>query len=530
VTVAPESHVRFATWLGFIAMCVGMFMAILDIQVVASSLPNIGKALAIPNDSLSWIQTSYLIAEIVAIPLTAFMTRVLSVRWLFAGATFAFTLASIGCAASNNFAELIVFRTIQGFFGGVLIPAVFTTVFELFPRRLHTAATVIAGTFAMIAPTVGPAFGGYLTQTYSWHAIFLVNVGPGIVVGSLVALCIRAGEPDWRELKHIDLVTIVLAAIFLASLELLLKEGPKRDWHGEFVDALAIICPVSFVIAVQQCLRRKKPFVDLRRFNDRSFSVACVLSFILGMGLYSSVYLLPLFLGFVRQHTALEIGEVMIVAGIAQLIAAPIAALLEPRMNPLVMVTIGYLVFAAGLLANAFCTIDTDFNGLILPQVLRGVAIMFCILPTTRLAMEGWPQAHIPDASALFNLMRNLGGAIGIALVDTVAEQRAKGHADHLIARLQAGDPDAARIVGLPTEYFHNTPMGTASDAIRAMVEPMIQRAALMLSFNEAWLLLGALFLLSISALSLLRPGAFTAEAYSARNEQDRALPLLKQR
>jgi DHA2 family multidrug resistance protein len=520
VSVAiAEPPVRFRTWLGFMAMCVGMFMAILDIQVVASSLPNIGKALSIPNDQLSWIQTSYLIAEIVAIPLTAFMTRVLSVRWLFAGATFAFTLASIGCAASNNFVELIVFRTVQGFFGGMLIPAVFTTVFELFPRRLHTVATVIAGTFAMIAPTIGPAFGGWLTQTYSWHAIFLVNVAPGIVVGTLVALCIRAGEPDWRELKNIDFVTIILAAIFLASLELLLKEGPKRDWHGDFVYALAIVCPVSFLLAIQQCLWRKRPFLDLRRFGDRSFAVACVLSFILGMGLYGSVYLLPLFLGFVRQHTALEIGEVMIVAGIAQLISAPIAALLEPRMNPLLMVGIGYLLFAAGLLANAACTIDTDFNELVLPQVLRGAGIMFCILPSTRLAMEGWPQLQIPDASALFNLMRNLGGAIGIALVDTVVGQRTAGHANHLIARLQAGDPDAARAVGLPTEYFHNQPMGPATDAMKQMVAPMIQRAAMTLSFNEAWLLLGALFFLSFAALWLLRPGAFTAEAYSARNK-----------
>ena len=144
---------------------------------------------------------------------------------------------------------------------------------------------------------------------------------------------------------------------------------------------------------------------------------------------------------------------------------------------------------------------------------------MFCILPSTRLAMEGWPQLQIPDASALFNLMRNLGGAIGIALVDTVVGQRTAGHANHLIARLQAGDPDAARAVGLPTEYFHNQPMGTASESIKEMVAPMIQRAAMTLSFNEAWLLLGALFFLSFAALWLLRPGAFTAEAYSARNK-----------
>src|SRR4051812_10538818 len=235
-------------------MCIGMFMAILDIQVVASSFPNIGAALHISQDRLSWIQTCYLIAEIIGIPLTGFMTRVLTVRWLFAGATFAFTLASIGCAMSSNFAELVTFRTIQGFFGGALIPAVFTTIFELFPRRLHTAATVIAGTFAMIAPTVGPAFGGFLTETYSWHAIFLVNVPPGLLFGTLVALLVRVGEPDLRALRTIDYLTVLLAAIFLASLELLLKEGPKRHWSGDFVYVLFIVCPAAFALAVHRCL------------------------------------------------------------------------------------------------------------------------------------------------------------------------------------------------------------------------------------------------------------------------------------
>jgi MFS transporter, DHA2 family, multidrug resistance protein len=514
-----EDRVPFSTWLGFVAMCTGMFMAILDIQVVASSLPNISAALSIPEDRLSWIQTSYLISEIIAIPLTGFLTRVFTVRWLFAGATIGFTLASIGCAASPNFAVLIAVRTAQGFFGGALIPAVFTTVFELFPRRLHPLATVIAGTFAMIAPTVGPALGGYLTETYTWHAIFLVNVVPGVAVGLLVGLCIRAGAPDFRALRHIDYVTVVLAAVFLASLELLLKEAPKRHWHGAFVDGLLILCLLSFVVAIQQCLARSAPFVDLRRFSNRGFSVACFLSFVLGMGLYGATYLLPLFLGFVRKHTALEIGEIMIVAGAVQLVCAPVAAWLEVRMSGKVLVAIGYALFGAGLLTNAVCTIHTDFNALFLPQALRGAGIMFCILPSTRLALEGWPDIGVPDASALFNLMRNLGGAIGIALVDTVAEQRTPTHVTHIINRLQAGDPVTAESVGLPSAMFHGHSMGPVSEGVKQMVAPLVNRAALTTSFNEAWLLLGVLFLLSLPAIALLSRRAFSAAAYSARNK-----------
>ncbi len=500
-------------------MCLGMFMAILDIQVVAASLPNLGAALQIPNDLLSWIQTCYLISEIVAIPLTGFLTRALSVRWLFAGATLGFTLASIGCAASPGFAALVAFRTIQGFFGGALIPAVFTTGFEMFPRRLHPAVTVIAGTFAMIAPTIGPAFGGYLTETYSWHAIFLVNVLPGILVGGLTALCIRADTPDLGELKRIDYVTVVLTAVFLASLELLLKEGPKHDWHGGFVYALLAICPASFIAAVQQCLRRPASFLDLGRFADRGFAIACILSFILGMGLYGAIYLLPLFLGFVRHHTALEIGQIMIVAGVAQLLTAPVAAFFEPRVSGVLMVTLGYLLFAAGLLTNAFCTIHSDFNDLLLPQILRGMGIMLCILPTTRLALEGWPVPQIPEASALFNLMRNLGGAIGIALVDTVAEQRTPGHVAALVGRLQSGDADAAGIAGLPTAMFHGHAMGPVSETLKAIIAPMVQRAGLTQSFNESWLLLGVLFLASLFAIPLLSRRSFSMQAYSARNK-----------
>lgn len=514
-----EASVPLSAWIGFIAMCAGMFMAILDIQVVASSLPNISIALRIPENRLSWIQTCYLISEIIAIPLTGFLTRVFTVRWLFAGATIGFTLASIGCAASSGFASLIVFRTVQGFFGGALIPAVFTTVFELFPRRLHPLATVIAGTFAMIAPTIGPAFGGYLTQTYTWHAIFLANVPPGVVVGLLVALCIRIGEPDFRALRHIDYITILLAAVFLASLELLLKQAPKQHWHGAYIDGMLALCVLSLILTIQQCLARSAPFVNLRRFADRGFSVACLLSFLLGMGLYGATYLLPLFLGFVRKHTALEIGEIMMVAGAVQLATAPVAAYLEPRVSGKLLLAAGYALFAAGLFTNAVCTIHTDFTDLVLPQALRGAGIMLCILPSTRLALEGWPELQIPDASALFNLMRNLGGAIGIALVDTVAEQRTRVHVDHIVSRLQAGDADTAASVGLPTAMFHGHAMGPVSELMKQMIAPMVNRAALTASFNEAWLLVGVLFLFSLVAIALLSRRAFSAAAYSARNE-----------
>lgn len=504
-SIPPAQTVRspFVTWLGFVAMCVGMFMAILDIQVVASSLPAMAEALDIPEDKLSWIQTSYLIAEIVAIPLTGFLTRALSVRWLFAGSTLAFTLASIGCAMSDNFGELIFLRTIQGFCGGALIPAVFTTIFVLFEGKREALATTVAGSFAMIAPTLGPAFGGWLTDVYSWHAIFLINIIPGIVVTAIVASIVRVDEPDWKLLRRIDYVTVILAAIFLASLELALKEGPKRHWSGGYVWTLLAICAVACAATIQQCLARKEPFVNLRRFRDLSFTCGCILSFVLGFGLFGATYMTPVFLGFVRGHTALDIGKIMIVAGAAQLLAAPLAAYLETRFDARKLAFAGYAVFAAGLIVNGFEHPRWDFDEFLLPQILRGVAIMFCLLPSTRLALDGWPRDQLSDASALFNLMRNLGGAIGIALVDTVLEQRTPGHITRLVNELQAGHRATAQFVGLPLQYFHEKPIGHVDPFTKSLIEPLVKKAAVTISFNEAWLMIGMLFVISLPALLL---------------------------
>jgi DHA2 family multidrug resistance protein len=493
------------TWVGFVAMCIGMFMAILDIQVVASSLTNIRAALHISPDRMSWIQTGYLIAEVIAIPLTGWLTRALSLRWMFTIATLGFTFASLGCALCTSLEPLLFIRVVQGFCGGMLIPGVFTSAFTEFPDKDRVLATMIAGTFAMIAPTIGPAVGGYLTETYSWHWIFLVNIVPGFLVALLVALFLPREIPDWSEFRRIDYAGIVLVAIFLGSLELLLKESPKRNWQGGLVTILIVTCALSAVLGIWQCLRAAYPFVSLRRFRDLSFSLGCALSFVFGFGIYGATYLLSVFLGLVRQHTPLEIGEIMMVSGAVQLLTAPVAAWLETRVDPRLLTAIGFGLFGAGLLINGFETTTTDFNDLFWPQVLRGASIMLCLLPATRLALERWPQSEIPDASGLFNLMRNLGGAIGIALIDTILEQRTQGHADHLVERLQAGDPDAARAVGLPLAQFHNVPLGPIDDLTKAIVAPMVKRAALAQSFNEAWIAIAILFAISLLALPLMK-------------------------
>jgi len=494
----------FKAWAGFAAMCIGMFMAILDIQVVASSLTNIQEALDISPDRMSWIQTGYLIAEVIAIPLTGWLTRTLSLRWMFVAATLGFTAASLGCALCTSLEPLLVVRVVQGFCGGMLIPAVFTSAFTQFPQKDRVLATMIAGTFAMIAPTIGPAVGGFLTETWSWHWIFLVNIVPGLAVASIVAFCVEREPMDWRELRRINYGTIALAALFLGSLELLLKEAPERGWQGSFVFTLVAVCAVSAVAGVWLCLNTRNPFVNLRRFGDLSFSLGCALSFVFGLGVYGATYLTSVFLGLVRGHTPLVIGEIMMVSGAVQLLTAPVAAWLETRIDPRLLTAIGFGLFGAGLLANGFETAFTDFNGLFWPQVLRGASIMICLLPATRLALERWPEAEVPDASGVFNLMRNLGGAIGIALIDTILEQRTAGHVQRYVERLQAHDAAAAREIGIPLRQFMEQ-TGPVDEITKAIVAPMVKRAALAQSFNEAWILIAVLFAVSMLALPLMR-------------------------
>ena len=202
--LTEPSEVRAATWSGFVLMCLGMFMAILDIQVVATSLPAIQDALAISRDAMSWIQTAYLIAEIIAIPLTGWLTRVLTLRWLFVVAIVLFTLASIGCAFSGSFLTLVSFRVLQGFAGGTLIPAVFSAVFLLFPIRLHPVATTMAGIMAVLAPTVGPVVGGWITETYSWHWLFLINVAPGVIAATATPFLLPREKPRFADLATLD--------------------------------------------------------------------------------------------------------------------------------------------------------------------------------------------------------------------------------------------------------------------------------------------------------------------------------------
>ena len=486
-------------------MCLGMFMAILDIQVVATSLPDIRAALDIEPAEMSWIQTAYLIAEIIAIPLTGFLTRTFSLRGMFAFALAGFVFASIGCALSQNLATLIAWRVAQGFCGGALISAVFSAVFLLFPEARQDLATTLAGALAVLAPTIGPVVGGWITDTYSWHWLFLINVGPGIVAIVLILALLRRERAVLAQLRLLDWPALALLAVALAALEVLLKEAPQRGWLSPLPLVLAALCLAGGGAFLRRTWRARRPLVRLTTLADRDFALGCWLSFILGIGLFGSVYLMPVFLGLVRLHSAFEIGEVMLVTGVAQLLMAPIAVTLERRIDARLLSTAGFVLFGIGLACSYFQTWETDFAQMFWPQAIRGCAIMLCLLPPTRLALGHLAPELIPDASGLFNLMRNLGGAIGIAVIDTILWVRAPAHVTAIVERLKAGDAATALFVGLPTDRFKGVPLGEIDADTQEFARPLVERAGLVAAVNEAWVFMALAMVLALLALLLLR-------------------------
>ncbi|MCX7348227.1 MAG: DHA2 family efflux MFS transporter permease subunit [Alphaproteobacteria bacterium] len=486
-------------WLGFAALCAGMFMAVLDIQIVITSLGVIEKALKIGADRMSWVQTSYLIAEIVTIPLTGLLMRMFSMRKLLAIAVLMFTLASIGCAMSNGFATLVGFRVLQGMAAGVLMPLVFAAVFLLFkPGTEQGVATVLAGVVAVIAPSTGPIVGGLITENLSWQWLFLINTIPGAITVVLGLLCLPSEKMELSLLRDLDVVSVVFIAISLACLEIGLKEAPDLGWFSPVTLALF----VGFAVLMTLTIMRPRPAVDFNLFKDCYLAYGCALSFVLGIGLYGSVYLLPVFLSLVRYLGPVDIGLVVLVTGLAQLISAPLSVLLDRVMPARLLSMIGFAMFAAGLFMSGFETRLSGYDELFWAQVVRGVALGLCIVPVTRFSMGFLPPEKVSDASGLYNLSRALGGIIGIALIDTILFSRSAEYADRIKDLMTSDREAAARLLRITADELPDPtdPMGLLG------VMDTIQEGAVTLAVNEAWLLLGGCTLVALALLLMLGP------------------------
>ena len=321
--------------LAFLAMCFGMFMAFLDIQVVSASLSEIQAGLAASSDEITWVQTSYLMAEVVAIPLSGFLSRALGTRIMFAAAAAGFTVASLMCGLTTTMGQMIVWRAVQGFIGGGMVPTVFASAYAIFPRSRQPVITPIIGLVATLAPTIGPTVGGYLTDALSWHWLFFINIGPGIVVTIAAIALIDFDQPDFKLFEKFDWIGLIFMALFLGALEYVLEDGPRYDWFEDStISMAAVVSASSAVIFFARVLMAGQPIVDLRAFRDRNFALGSMFSFVLGIGLYGLTYLYPIYLGEIRGYNALMVGQTMFVSGATMFLSAPIVGRLMTRSTP----------------------------------------------------------------------------------------------------------------------------------------------------------------------------------------------------
>jgi MFS transporter, DHA2 family, multidrug resistance protein len=502
-----EDRIEPRKLIAFLAMVFGMFMAILDIQIVSASLTEIQAGLAASANEITWVQTSYLIAEVVMIPLSGFLSRALGTRVLFAISAGGFTVASLMCGLSTNINEMIIWRTIQGFIGGGMIPTVFATAYLIFPRSKMGLVTPLIGLVATLAPTIGPTVGGYLTELLSWHWLFFINIVPGIAVTAAALILIDFDEPDWSLFRNFDVVGLLSMAGFLGALEYVLEEGPRNDWFGDdTVLLLAWVSGISAVVFFARVLTAKAPIVDVRAFADRNFGLGSTFSFVMGIGLYGLTYLYPVYLGQIRGYNALMIGETMFVSGVAMFLTAPIAGRLIGRVDPRYMLMSGFLFFAAGTYWMTYLTKDWDFWELFWPQIFRGVGLMIAMIPINNIALGTLPPERVKNASGLFNLTRNLGGAVGLAALTTVLNNRTDLHLARLHENFTWAHRPALEALNSMTQRFSSFGSDAQLMAVKQL-NAVVHRQGVVIAFSDVFLLLTFLFTgLAVLALLMKRP------------------------
>jgi len=491
----------------FVAMCFGMFMAVLDIQIVSASLADIQAGLSASADEIPWVQTSYLIAEVIAIPLSGFLSRALGTRILFAISAAGFTLASIMCGMSSSIDEMIAWRAIQGFIGGGMIPTVFASAYLIFQGPRQKFVAPIIGLIATLAPTIGPTVGGYLTDAYSWHWLFFINVLPGIIVTLAAYTLIDFDQPDFGLLRNFDWYGLLSMAGFLGALEYVLEEGPRYEWFDDdTILTVAIVSGVSALVFFARVLMARAPIVDLYAFANRNFAVGSLFSFVLGIGLYGLTYLYPVYLAQVRGYDALMIGETLFVSGVVMFVTAPIAGQLNERFDPRIILVSGFVLFAIGTWQMIYVTSDWDFWELLWPQVFRGIGLMFAIIPVTNTALGTLPLERVKNASGLFNLMRNLGGAIGLAAINTVFNDRMDLHLQRLHEAVNwASIPAQEALANLAARYQGSD---AKSQALQQLFN-MVRLQAAVMSYADVFLMLTILFLgVAAFGLFMKRPQA----------------------
>jgi len=500
------------TWIAVIGATLGAFMAVLNIQIVNASLADIQGAIGAGIDDGGWISTSYLIAEIVVIPLSGWLAQVFSIRIYLLTNAVLFLLLSAACALAQDLPQMIVLRAVQGFTGGVLIPMAFTLIITLLPRTKQPVGLALFALSATFAPAIGPTIGGYLTENFGWQYIFYVNLVPGAIMVGMLWYALEAKPMQLALLREGDWAGIITMAIGLSALQTVLEEGNKDDWLGSpFIVKLSVIAAVALAAFLIIELTVKKPLLNLRLLVRRNFGFGMLANFLLGIALYGSVFILPQYLARIQGYNAEQIGMVLAWTGLPQLVLIPLVPRLMQKFDARIIIGVGFVLFAASNFMNIDMTNDYAADQLLWPNVVRAIGQALVMAPLSAVATAGIEAENAGSASGLFNMMRNLGGAVGIALLQTLLTKREQYHSNVLMQSVSVFEQATRTRLEQLTQYFINHGVLDRADAAhRAYVAigHTVQKQAYIFAFSDTFYLLGmALIVALIAVFFLKKPG-----------------------
>ncbi|MGO6772437.1 MDR family MFS transporter [Rhizobium johnstonii] len=509
---APAAMSPLRMWAAVVGSTLGAFMAVLNIQIVNASLADIQGAIGAGTDDGGWISTSYLIAEIVVIPLSAWLARVFSLRNYLLTNAILFLIFSVACAFAANLQQMIILRAVQGFSGGVLIPMAFTIIITLLPKAKQPVGLALFALSATFAPAIGPTIGGYLTESWGWEHIFYVNLVPGALMVGLLWASLDRAPMDLKLLAKGDWPGIVTMAIGLAALQTVLEEGNKEDWFGsDFIVRLSVIAAVSLTLFLIIELKTANPLLNLRLLVRRNFGFGIVANFLLGIALYGSVFVLPIYLARIQGYNSEQIGMVLAWTGIPQLLLIPLVPRLMKRFDVRLLIIVGFALFAASNFMNVHMTGDYASDQLFWPNIVRAIGQALVFTPLSAIATAGIEQENAGSASALFNMMRNLGGAVGIASLQTFLSKREQFHSNILTHSVSVFEEATRDRIARITGYFMNHGVGDQALAGHKAVVAIalkIRKQANIMAFSDTFFLLGvALVVALLATLLLKKPG-----------------------
>ena len=505
----PASAVSAKTWLAVSGATLGAFMAVLNIQIVNASLADIQGAIGAGIDDGGWISTSYLIAEIVVIPLSGWLAQVFSVRLYLLTNAVLFLALSAACALAQDLPQMIALRAAQGFCGGVLIPMAFTLIITLLPKAKQPIGLALFAVSATFAPAIGPTIGGYLTENWGWQYIFYVNLAPGALMVGMLYFSLESKPMKLSLLREGDWLGILTMAIGLAALQTVLEEGNKDDWFGSpFIVRLSVIAAVALTLFLWIELTAKKPLLNLRLLLRRYFGFGVLANVLLGVALYGSVYILPVYLSRIQGYNAEQIGMVLAWTGLPQLLLIPLVPRLMRRVDPRLVIAAGFALFAASNFMNIAMTADYATDQLFWPNVVRAIGQALVLTPLSAVATAGIEPENAGSASGLFNMMRNLGGAVGIALLQTLLTKREQYHSNVLMQSVSLFEQATRDRLEQLTQYFTIHGAIDRADALQrayVAIGHVVQKQAFMLAFSDTFYLLGAALLVALAATLFLR-------------------------